>query len=86
MQGLVKNVKTFQNPPAIDEKSEECMDFLSKCLIVDPEERYSATQLLEHPYIIEISNSYDLKTGGFKDYFDDDDKMSFDDQGKTSYK
>lgn len=46
------------------EISSQLMDFLSKCFIVDPKERYSATKLLEHKFItknVTKANDFQLR-------------------------
>jgi len=43
-----------RNPPTLsepDEWSEEFNDFIACCLVKNPEERWSAVELLEHPFI-----------------------------------
>ncbi|GAB4859443.1 hypothetical protein Ancab_010909 [Ancistrocladus abbreviatus] len=39
--------------------SEEAKDFLSKCLRRDPKERWTASQLLQHPFIKKHASSHD---------------------------
>jgi len=49
-----------RNPPRLKEPqnwSQEFQDFISCCLIKDPEKRSTAKQLLEHPF---ITNRKDL--------------------------
>ena len=47
------------DPPKIDEKwSPLFRDFVSKCLVKDPNDRWSAEQLLEHDFLL---NAQDYK-------------------------
>lgn len=42
------------DPPSLSDKnkwSPEFHDFISKCLVKDPSQRFTATQLLQHPFI-----------------------------------
>lgn len=39
------------NPP--NGISEECYDFLDKCFVIDPNQRWTADMLLNHPYLLE---------------------------------
>ena len=48
---LFKIACSQENPPLPDSLSEECRDFLCKCLHRDPNQRWAASQLLEHPFL-----------------------------------
>ena len=45
--------------------SHEFADFVEKCLIYDPKERWSAVQLLAHPFIKKADQAQ-IKTRGVK--------------------
>ena len=40
-----------QVPKIPDRASEECQDFLNKCFLRDPSERWTADMLLNHPFL-----------------------------------
>lgn len=53
-------------PPQLKEPSKwskEFVDFISKCLVKEPNDRYSAQQLLEHPFIASTVNRLQLTHG-----------------------
>jgi serine/threonine protein kinase len=43
-----------ENPPLPRAVSEECRDFLSRCLHRDPKQRWTASQLLHHPFLANL--------------------------------
>lgn len=45
----------------IPQASSECIDFIEKCLVYNPDDRMSAKQALKHPY--------------FKDLYEQDKRM-----------
>ncbi|RKP39144.1 kinase-like domain-containing protein [Dimargaris cristalligena] len=51
--------------PSVDTEnySEECRDFISRCLEKDPNDRPSYAQLLEHPYLVRYQNTHVDMTG-----------------------
>ncbi|XP_066269571.1 serine/threonine-protein kinase 3-like [Branchiostoma lanceolatum] len=49
---------TFRNP---EKWSQEFIDFVSQCLVKNPQQRPSATQLLQHPFIRAAKPAYILK-------------------------
>ncbi len=43
----------MENPPSIpDSLSHTCKDFVSKCLELEPNNRFDTNQLLNHPFIV----------------------------------
>ena len=60
---LFKIACSQDNPPLPHSLSEECRDFLCKCLHRDPNLRWTASQLLEHPFLLnrnsDVSSSLD---------------------------
>lgn len=55
--------------------SQDCKDFLSKCFVKDPTERWNATMLLNHPF---LSTKYDMSKD-YKDYLFNPSFISYDD-------
>ena len=56
-----------KQPPSIGKKwSAEFQDFVNKCLDKNPETRWSAEMLLEHPYLKDAEN---LKEEWIREYF-----------------
>lgn len=50
---LIKIARTHENPPLVDiSLSTEAKDFLDKCFQRDPNERFTAEQLLTHPFVM----------------------------------
>lgn len=41
--------------------SKELLDFLDRCLVVNPDQRASASELLDHPFLKKASNLASLK-------------------------
>ncbi|KAF7844902.1 mitogen-activated protein kinase kinase kinase 17-like [Senna tora] len=53
IEELMFTLAMERKPPEIpDDVSEECGDFLRKCLVVDPRGRWTTNMLLNHPFII----------------------------------
>ncbi|KAF7844898.1 mitogen-activated protein kinase kinase kinase 17 [Senna tora] len=53
IEELMFTLAMERKPPEIpDGVSEECGDFLRKCLVVDPKGRWTTDMLLNHPFII----------------------------------
>ncbi|KAG5475373.1 hypothetical protein LSCM1_03486 [Leishmania martiniquensis] len=51
LQGVVYALACAKSPPAIPaDLSPEAQDFLQRCLRIDPEERATVTELLQHPF------------------------------------
>ncbi|CAM9501439.1 unnamed protein product, partial [Ectocarpus fasciculatus] len=66
----IYHVATATAPPAFPENiSSEATDFLSKCLIIDPDARLKASELLQHPFLLvaeaELEASFGQGPGGF---------------------
>ncbi|CBJ29678.1 conserved unknown protein [Ectocarpus siliculosus] len=66
----IYHVATATAPPAFPENiSSEATDFLSKCLIIDPDARLKANELLQHPFLLvaeaELEASFGQGPGGF---------------------
>ena len=49
-------VKLSENPPKLSNKlfSNECCDFIDKCLLVDYKKRWSVDELLKHPFLKDV--------------------------------
>ena len=48
---FLKIARTKEGPPYPPNLSVECIDFLNKCFVINPEKRPSADELLNHPFI-----------------------------------
>jgi len=60
---LFRNIleaKIVWKSPQFDTVSEDAKDLISKLLVVDPDERYTATQVLQHQFIQNNTNSAPL--------------------------
>ncbi|ETW00598.1 serine/threonine protein kinase, variant [Aphanomyces invadans] len=51
--GLVDSVANEGYLKLPDEFSDVCRDFMDKCLAIDPEDRWTAEQLLRHPFLVQ---------------------------------
>ncbi|KAF0687236.1 Aste57867_20998 [Aphanomyces stellatus] len=51
--GLVDSVANEGLLKLPEQFSEECRDFMDKCLAIEPEDRWTAEQLLDHPFIVD---------------------------------
>ncbi|KAE8301743.1 Kinase, STE STE11 [Giardia duodenalis] len=51
------NIATLTEMPLPPNISPECADFLSCCFKIDPHERHSCAELLNHPWLIKNANS-----------------------------
>lgn len=56
----MKAIKENDSPTLEGEFSDKFKDFVNKCLIKDPEERYSASELLNHPFVKHSKRISDL--------------------------
>ncbi|CAI9754854.1 unnamed protein product [Fraxinus pennsylvanica] len=67
--------------------SDKAKDFLSKCLRRDPKERWTAKQLVKHPFLEELSNMKKVTndTAGSPTSILDQGIWSFIDESETSY-
>ncbi|ETN97908.1 hypothetical protein RFI_39618, partial [Reticulomyxa filosa] len=52
---LIKKAKYAFPSPFWDEISDDAKDFVKKCLVLDPKERLTASQVLEHPWVAAAS-------------------------------
>ena len=68
IQNLIVTGTIDMNKPVFAKVSSEAKEFISKCLIKDVDQRYSAAQLLEHPWLVGLSDKID------KDINDEDKK------------
>ena len=51
-------------PPVSDSLSRDARDFILKCIQVNPNDRPTAAQLLDHPFVRRpLQNSFDLVVG-----------------------
>eukprot|EP00903_Cladosiphon_okamuranus_P018316 g16852.t1 len=58
------HVATTTEPPKFPKGiSSEANDFLSKCLIIDPDARLKASQLLQHPFLIVAEAALEASSG-----------------------
>ena len=65
---LFKIACTEEDLPLPQDLSEECRDFLSKCLQRDPRMRWSASELLRHPFLLSEPSSH-LSSPSLDDQF-----------------
>ena len=63
---FLKIARTKEGPPYPQKISVECIDFLNKCFIIQPEKRPSAAELLQHPF---VTASEDLPKFNITDFF-----------------
>ena len=68
--GFVSIGKSDKIPKIPDEMSEQGHDFVLKCLTRDPEQRWSAEQLQEHPW---VRNALDQEDTDDEEEGDDED-------------
>lgn len=54
-RAVMLKISQEESPPVPMNISSDLKDFLSKCLVKDPEQREKADQLLEHPWIKRFS-------------------------------
>ncbi|CAM9511528.1 unnamed protein product, partial [Scytosiphon promiscuus] len=58
------HVATATEPPAFpDTASLQATDFLSKCLIIDPDKRLKASELLQHPFLLVAAAELEASSG-----------------------
>ncbi|KAG1642832.1 hypothetical protein G6F44_004434 [Rhizopus delemar] len=60
MLAALYNLGKYQAPPIPEDITEEAKDFLNKCFTINPEERPTAEQLLEHSFV-QTDPSFEFK-------------------------
>lgn len=57
MQALFR-IGRGERPPISDTLSTEAQDFIKSCLQVNPNDRPTAAQLLEHPFVMKSQSNF----------------------------